>query len=516
MSAASSQTRLSDAQFERLRDLVRARIGMEIPSLRRRDLEAAVHDALEATGLHGVEALCRRLETPSGAPDPLAPMIPKLTVGETHFFRNSAQMHALEQTILPELIERRRHARRLRIWSAGCSTGEEPYSLAILLDRLLSDRERWQVTIRATDVNPQALAKAARGVYGSWSFREVPSEVKVRYFRSEADKLVLDERIRAMVTFAEHNLVHGTAPAGDLEHMDLVVCRNVLIYFGPETSRAVVARLRDALVPGGWLVVGHVEPSQDVFGDFLVRNLPQTIAYQRPESGAASPAQPPARPPRPLAARSLAARPVKRSEPPAVARGKPVRPPQPGRPGEPRRSAGEGRPPQPARSADAARSPFEVAMRALGEGRSDQALALLEDAASTDPRAAYEVAKLRASRLELDAAEQWIEIAVQGAPMVASAHYLKGVVLQERGDLAGALESLRRCLYVDPAFALGHVAIAALYSRLDQQPRARKALEAASALLGGRERDELVPEGDGLTYGRLAELVRHKQETVAR
>lgn len=100
--------------------------------------------------------------------------------------------------------------------------------------------------------------------------------------------------------------------------------------------------------------------------------------------------------------------------------------------------------------------------------------------------------------------------------MVASAHYLKGVVLQERGDLAGALESLRRCLYVDPAFALGHVAIAALYSRLDQQPRARKALEAASALLGGRERDELVPEGDGLTYGRLAELVRHKQETVAR
>ncbi len=504
MSAASSATRLSDAQFERVRDLVRARIGMEIPGLRRRDLDAAVHDALEATGLDGVEALCRRLETATSAGDPLAAMIPTLTVGETHFFRNRAQMHALEQTILPEVIERRRYVRRLRIWSAGCSTGEEPYSLAILLDRLLSDRERWQVTIRATDVNPQALAKAARGVYGSWSFREVPEEVKTGYFRADGDKLVLDERIRAMVTFGEHNLVHDAAPTVDLEHMDLVVCRNVLIYFGRETSRAVVARLRAALVPGGWLVVGHVEPSQEVFGEFLVRNLPQTIAYQRPEAGDRAPAQRPAVAPR--------LRPARTSLPRSP---QPARSAEDGRSPRRARSVEEGRSPRPARSADPTRSPFDVAMRALADGRSDEALALLEDAASTDPRAAYEVAKLRALRLELDAAERWIEVALQRAPMVASAHYLKGVVLQERGDLAGALESLRRCLYVDPAFALGHVAIAALYSRLDQQPRARKSLEAAAILLGGRERDELVPEGDGLTYGRLAELVRHKQELVA-
>jgi chemotaxis protein methyltransferase CheR len=132
---------------------------------------------------------------PAGRPA-LEAFVGDLTVGETHFFRNRPQFEALERHILPELIERRRPTRRLRLWSAACSTGEEPYSLAILLERLLSDRARWDVRILATDINRAALERARRGQYGAWSFRDVPGDVATTFFVRRGATLEVARRVR--------------------------------------------------------------------------------------------------------------------------------------------------------------------------------------------------------------------------------------------------------------------------------------------------------------------------------
>ena len=283
MTPRTAPTVLEDSDYARFRELVRSRIGVEIPDVRRGDLERAVGEALVTTGLETPEQLYRSLTGPQNGEEALAAMIPTLTVGETHFFRNRPQIEALERQILPELIERARGTRRLRIWSAGCSTGEEPYTIAILLDRALPDLAEWDIRILGTDIDDQALEKARRGSYRSWSFREVPPEVKERYFRAEGDRMDLDERLRRMVTFKELNLISDRYPSPETgtDRMDLVLCRNVLIYFRMETTRAVVSCMHSALVPGGWLVVGHVEPSQDVFVAFAELNLPGTISYQK-------------------------------------------------------------------------------------------------------------------------------------------------------------------------------------------------------------------------------------------
>src|SRR5262249_24082640 len=159
-----------------------------------------------------LDALYAQLASAEGRPA-LDELLEALTIGETHFFRNRAQFAALESHILPELIARRRDTRQLRVWSAGCASGEEPYSLAIAIERQLPDVADWQVLILATDINRQALEKARRGVYGAWSFREVPPEVQASYFIPRGREFEIVPRVRERVTFAYLNLAAEGYPS---------------------------------------------------------------------------------------------------------------------------------------------------------------------------------------------------------------------------------------------------------------------------------------------------------------
>jgi chemotaxis protein methyltransferase CheR len=185
----------AEPDLDRFQDLVREVSGLELPAARRPDLRRAVERSLAATGLADADALHRHLRGAAGRAA-LEAFVGDLTVGETHFFRNRPQFEALERHILPEIIERRRATRRLRLWSAACSTGEEPYSLAMLVDRLLPDRSGWDVRILATDINRAALERARRGRYGAWSFREVPAEVASSFFVRRDGTFEVAGRIR--------------------------------------------------------------------------------------------------------------------------------------------------------------------------------------------------------------------------------------------------------------------------------------------------------------------------------
>ena len=184
-----------------------------------------------------------------------------LTVGETYFFRHTELFTALEEVVLPECLERNRWSRRLRLWSAACSTGAEPYSLSILLRRELREPSRgYHFEIAGTDLNTRFLAQAREGSYGDWDIRGESRPV-ADCFEQEGDRLRLLPRFREGVVFHGHNLAVDEIPCPELglAGLDLVLCRNVLIYFDEELVERTVARLREALSPGGWLALGHAE-----------------------------------------------------------------------------------------------------------------------------------------------------------------------------------------------------------------------------------------------------------------
>jgi chemotaxis protein methyltransferase CheR len=515
MSAGAGDLTLSPADFDRYRAIVRQRAGIEIPDARKSDLEKGVRAALDVTGAGDEGALYELLaeKGPRGAAA-FEAMVPAITINETHFFRNRPQMKSLETEILPQLIEARRETRRLRIWSAACSSGEEPYSLAILIDRLLPDRDKWDVLIHGTDIDHMALEKAHTGLYGNWSFREVPQDVKDEYFtRLDEHRFELAPKIRRMVTFSRLNLVddHYPSPENVTDRMDLVVCRNVLIYFKEETIQRIVDRFHESLVDGGWLVVGHAEPSQEIFGRFEVRNYPGTIVYRRARVAPAKPASP----------QSTVRSPQER--PPLVTARKPHKPLAPRKPVVPATRTSSVRPLRPVGGKLAAGpvpqgGPVEEAFALFEAGKSGEAINRLEALAADSPndhRAPYLLAKIFASKVRFEEAERWIDVAIGNRELAAEAHYLRGIVLQEQGKLELALDAFRRSVFLDHTFVLGHFAAAGVFGRTGQTGRAQKSLTTVAELLSGRHADELLPEGDGLTVGRLQELVTLQQQLVA-
>jgi chemotaxis protein methyltransferase CheR len=279
-------------------------IGAEIGAARRPDLERAVRAATEAAG-HPLDPpeLARRLR--SAAPDdPVRrAFVGALTISETRFFRLREQFDALAERALPGLLVARQATRRLRLWSAGCSTGEETWTLAILLERLLP--AGWDATILATDVDGRALETARRGVYREHSFRDTPASLRARWFTPTPEGWEILPALRRRVRFAELNLVTDGYPsaANGTGGIDLLLCRNVLMYLTAAARARVAARLGACLASGGWLAVAPAEVSPGAFPDLAVHNFPGAILHQRTEVAAravsaapAGPAPPPASP----------------------------------------------------------------------------------------------------------------------------------------------------------------------------------------------------------------------------
>ena len=275
------EAQLDDALYLRFRDLLRERCGLAYPERKRADLAHGLRQALATSQHPDLAALYE--DAAAGGPGWEA-ILAHVTVGETYFFRNTPQFEALRNHIFPELIQRRQATRHLRIWSAGCSTGEEPYSIAMTLADLLPTDELWQVSILATDINLQFLARAREGLYGSWSFRETPDAIRERFFTVEQGRWRLRPAIRHMVTFARLNLAQPCFPAvpNGTYAQDIILCRNVTIYFDEATTRQLLERFYSTLLPGGWLIVGHAEPQASTYPQLELHNFPQAVVYRKP------------------------------------------------------------------------------------------------------------------------------------------------------------------------------------------------------------------------------------------
>ena len=264
---------MQDAFYEPLSKLLSAHVGLYFPRKRRADLERGLALAAKDLGFPGEDACATWLLSGRAGREPIEILASHLTVGETYFFRDGKIFDALELEVLPELLRTRAS---IRIWSAGCCSGEEPYSIAMLLDRMARGRDG--IHIFATDINPRFLEKAAEGLYGEWSFRDVPSWIS-GYFRKKEKGYELLPRIREMVRFSRHNLVEDAYPEG----MDIILCRNVLMYFSPEMQESAANRLYGAAVENGWLVVSPAELSEALFHRFESVDFPGAVFYRKPK-----------------------------------------------------------------------------------------------------------------------------------------------------------------------------------------------------------------------------------------
>ena len=465
---------LATPRWHRVSEYIADHTGLHFPPERRTDLWRALGEAAPELGFRDVDSCADWLLSSPLSSEDLRKLARYLTVGETYFFRERPSFNALASHVLPVLIHRKRAVdRRLRLWSAACSTGEEAYSLAMLVQQVLPDWRDWSISILATDINPQSLRKAEAAEYGEWSFRESGPEFRARYFvPARGNRYRLREDVRRMVSFSELNLATDGFPSlvSNTQAMDVILCRNLLIYFTPAHATRLIGKLRRALVDEGWLIVSPSECSQTLFNGFTAVNFPGSVLYRKGESS------PPAAPlagsgiPAPMTAcdPSLAPRAILDiSEPP--------------------RSQ-----PAPAGSSEPVPAPDSVPVTPPGPAVSPSLGAT-----------ARLLADQGALAEALAASETWIA----ADKLDAAAHYVQAMVQLELGNRAGARAALQRALYLDADFPVAYFALGNLARAEARTDEARRHFTNAAQLLRKLPADGAVPESEGMTAGRLLEII---------
>jgi chemotaxis protein methyltransferase CheR len=481
--------RANPGVLEQFSNYVSRHLGLHFPPERWDDLQRGIKSACADLGFESSGHCMEKLLAFPLSREQSEILASHLTIGETYFFREKQCFDALEQRVLPELIHARRGAEQhLRLWSAGCSTGEEPYSLAMLLHGLFPDLREWKITILATDINPRSLNKAAAGVYSEWSFRGAPSRIKERYFRRQGNHYELLPHIRHMVTFSYLNLAADAYPSllTSTNAMDVVLCRNVLMYFTPAVAAGVLERFHRALVPDGWLSVSPCDASNLPAGLFEQVRLPSVILHRKETNSVGIPG-------------------AQRERPPAATA--PHRPPRKSRPlAQPASAARPRAEPRPA-----APSRLQQARQCQAQGEYAQAVELARHHLTQHPRdvSAMELlARACANQGRLHEALEWCDLALGMEKLSLSAHLLRATILQELGHPDDAIASLKRVLYIDPNHALGHYALGNVFHHQGRYDEATNHFGHALELLGRGPADERLHEAEGMTAGRLREVIQ--------
>ena len=482
---------LPDPLLSNLSELLATRIGLHFPKERWGDLERGIVAAAPAFGMANAEACAHRLLSAPLTHNQIEILASHLTVGETYFFREKRSFEVLEERIIPELIRTRTHTeRRLRIWSAGCCTGEEPYSIAMLLDRLIPHPKEWNVTILATDINPAFLRKAAEGVYGEWSFRDTPAWIRARHFKHGKNaRFEIQPRIRKRVTFSYLNLADDVYPSltNNTNAMDVIFCRNVLMYFTAAQAKKVIENLHRSLVDGGWLIVSPAETSNSLFSRFTAVGFPGAVLYRKQASEVRSQES------------GIWDQEVETGYPFAVpSLLSDVLPPAP-----------------PAFAADTTPSP-PTHEASLNLDRSAVKPGEVPPFEVNDSEASSRTARACANQGKLAEAVEWCEKAIAADKLNPANQYLLATIRQELGQSDAAMQSLMRALYLDPDFVLAHFALGNLCLSQGLRRKAERHFDNALALLHTHPHDAPLPESEGLTAGRLTEIITSVRSSLPR
>ncbi|RJQ55966.1 MAG: hypothetical protein C4521_01200 [Actinobacteria bacterium] len=458
---------LSPEEFVLFRDHIAEQSGLFLDESKMDSLRISL---LARATLHDFSSYLEYLDFMRESPGEFNELLSLITNNETSFFRYPGQFEAL-CALLPEIMARRATLdRRIRIWSAGCSTGEEPYSIAMCVLDYLGEDISWSLEVFGTDVSKRALAICESGVYDEKAIRSLEPRWH-RYMERAGDKWRAGPLLKKTVSFGYHNLIKEPYPLSVMSDWDIIFCRNVTIYFKLESTRRVIKNFYQSLNPGGFLFIGHSETLRTISDDFASREVNGVFVYQKQEEPWAP------------GVKEISSQTRSRADE------------EPG--------TGE----ETVRQADT--SFAELLRQATDEfeqGHIDQARPLLEAALSRQPDNAdvnlilsYIYANEGQYQSAIDCCRKTLDV----QPLSARAHYLLGVVYDKVGKPDDAEQEFKKTLYADPNFALAHLNLANIYRMQGKNDLARRAYHNAIDLLMQQ------PEGDWVEFlgGFMGDLV---------
>lgn len=455
-----------------------------MPTERWGELQRNFHEIAKTLNFSNVENCLEWLQTAILSKKEIETLACHLTIGETYFFREPNVFSLIEKELLLPLIASRRYiAPHLRIWSAGCATGEEPYSFAILLKKILPDIQNWSITLLATDINPKFLHKMGKGIYSEWSFRGTKESIKNNYFTKTIDnRYIILPELKQLVTPSYLNLAEDTYPAliNNTNGMDIILCRNVLMYFTPEQRQKTINNLYNCLVDNGWLIVGASEVNQEFFSPFQMVRFEGATLYRK----------------------IAAAVDVENKLPfitttPKIAYIAPLQE-------TPRDDST-------IEKVSDEQTPYQAAEMYFQNGQFTQVIKILSPLISLGcnaPEILSLFIKSYANQGNLPLALEWCNNALDKNKMDITLYYLKASLLQEIGHYEEAILALKKALYLNPDFALGYFSLGNIARKQKKSAEAKKYFSTALSLLHQLKVDEILPESDGLTAGRLADIIK--------
>ena len=279
----SRATRVSDEEFIQIRDFIYEQSGIYIAESRKYLVENRLTNRLKELNLKNFGEYYYYLRFDPGRRAELPKLFEVITTNETSFYRNPPQLQVFQEKVLAAELDKLRAARikRLRIWSAGCSTGEEPYTLAIILNEVLkTELASWDIKITANDLSEGVLAAARKGIYSEYALRTTPKEIIAKYFKKMGEAYHIEPRLKNLISFGPINL-NDKAMLKRVERSQIIFCRNVIIYFDDDMKRRVIESFYDNLAPGGCLLIGHSESLHSITRAFKPEHHVGTIVYRK-------------------------------------------------------------------------------------------------------------------------------------------------------------------------------------------------------------------------------------------
>lgn len=484
---------LSPACESELRQFIRTRTGIIVQDHQRDNLNNTVATAMQRYGHSQCESFMESLRAAENNSPELEFLIAGITVGESYFFRDTSQINFLRDQYLPELIAKRTKTDKyMRIWSAGCSDGQELYTLALLLRELIPDLENWRLHLLGTDINTETLATCMHGHYREWSFRNTPESIRSRYFHSHKTEFELHEDVRRMARFAYLNLAEDAFPSllTDTSNIDLILCRNVFIYFDQATVKNVLQKFAQCLVPEGILMLGASDLVDNNVSCMELIQANGTFYYRRQHSD---------KPVKALNSQVAKPPPIKSLPPHSRKIKKPSTKP-----------------------INNKIDPIQELRQHLAQEQwqtvdelADSSLETLGESAELLRYKATAAANLG----KLEQASQLCERALELDPIDKHSHFLSAIVLMELEQTEAAEATLRKVLFLDAQFLEAHYQLGLLHLRCGRQSQGIKSLKNALHLAEKGDPQYCLHGAPDTSYQRMVEVLSHEiklYETSAR
>lgn len=467
-----------------LRQLIRDRTGIVVQNHQMDNLYKNVYTVMQRYGHLQFESFITSLRNRNEQSQELDALVAGITVGESYFFRDTGQIDYLKNQYLPELIaSRSKTDKYLRIWSAGCSDGQELYTLAFLLCDLIPDIEDWRIHLLGTDINTRTLASCLHGHYREWSFRNTPNDIKQRYFHPHEDGYRLNQTVQRMARFSYLNLAEDSFPSllTDTTNIDLILCRNVFIYFDQTTIDSVIRKFKQCLVPEGVLMLGASDLVSNSIDEMELMQTDKAFFYRRQHCK------------QPFDIKVL-----EQEKKPAVDKTSLLK-----------------------------TSDIQIPDKTL-KTPVDNLQALKEMMAKEDwlrvnqavDRCLFEMgqtaellvykATAAANLGELESALQICDSALELDPVDKHAFYLSAIVLMELERLSFAEVALRKVLFLDSSFLEAHYQLGLLHLRCDRHVQGMKSLKNALRIAEQGNPQHSLYGAPDTSFERMAEVLRNE------